>query len=218
MMRRRSALVAVSVLGLLVAGCGDDADEATDSTSTTEPASTTELPTTSTAATGTTELPTTTAEAAGTTELPTTTTEASPLDLADLEGSWAGTSFAIASKEDPALTIDVIALGATLTAEVDDAGNLKGLLSVPEALGGAPEPITFSASFAILDEETMATTFDEEIPPLLTSFTGPFSFDGDTFTITDEEAVFDFFDGNGLVAATAVTVLERSSGPQGATG
>lgn len=190
-MRLRIVLIAVSVVALLAAGCGDDGDGAEEQVSSTTTESTT-----------TTESIATTSSVAA---------EADTLELADLEGSWEATSFTVTSNGDPALSIDVVALGATVTAETDDAGNLTGLLGVPEAFGGGPEPVTFSASFEILDEETMATTFDEEIPPLLTSFTGPFTFDGDTLTITDEEASFDFLDGGGLVSATAVTVLERST-------
>ena len=84
-----------------------------------------------------------------------------------------------------------------------------GLLAVPEALGGGPEPIPFAASIELIDAETMSTTFEEEIPPFLTSFAGPFTYDGTTLALTDEEAVFDFADGAGPVPATAVIVLER---------
>jgi len=193
-MRWRGLLTAVIIGALVLTGCGDDDDDAAESTTTTTEDTTT-----------TESIATTTTEEAATT----TTAEPDEFEIADLEGSWEGISFAVTSKEDPALTVDAIAVGATVTGDVDDSGKLTGLLGVPEALGGGPEPIPFAASIELIDAETMSTTFEEEIPPFLTSFAGPFTYDGTTLALTDEEAVFDFADGAGPVPATAVIVLER---------
>jgi hypothetical protein len=131
------------------------------------------------------------------------------ITLADFEGSWEATSFTITSKENSNISIEGVALGVSLTFEGDDEGSFTGTLQIPELLGG-PMTLPFSGSFTLEDQETITLTFDEEIPPLLTSFTGPFSLDGDTLTATDEDTMFDFMDGNGEVPATATAVLVRN--------
>jgi hypothetical protein len=196
----KSAASVAALAGLLVvsaAGCGDDDDAADD---TTAPASTEAVTTTEDTATTTEDVATTTEQ--------TTTVAADEIDVSDFEGSWEATSYAITSKADPAVTIDVIAAGAVLTAQTDTAGNLSGQVDVPEALGG-PLTLDFAATFVLVDQETMAVTFDPEIPPLLTDFTGPFGLDETTMTLQDDDAVFDFGDGAGEVPATAEVVLVR---------
>jgi hypothetical protein len=108
------------------------------------------------------------------------------------------------------VTLDVIALGVVLTAGADAEGNVTGQAELPEALGG-PVTLDFAMGFEVVDQETMAVSFDPEIPPLLTSSSGPFTFDGQTLTIVDENAMFDFDDGNGAVPVTAVTTLVMTS-------
>ncbi len=130
--------------------------------------------------------------------------------VADFEGSWEAASFVVTSQDDPAVTLDVIALGVALAAGADADGNVTGQAELPEALGG-PLTLDFAGVFDVVDQETMTVSFDPDIPPLLTSFTGPFTFDGQTLTIVDENTVFDFDDGNGEVTATAVTTLVMTS-------
>ena len=195
MMTRGVSVVAlVSLVALSAVGCGGD-DEADD---TTAPAAT--------------DAVTTTEEAATTTEEPVTTTEQTPaadeIDVSDFQGSWEATSYEVTSKDDPSVTIDVIAAGAVLTAQTGPTGNLDGQVEIPEALGG-PLTLDFAATFVLVDQETMTVTFDPEIPPLLTNFTGPFGLAETTMTLQDNDAVFDFGDGAGEVPATAEVVLVR---------
>lgn len=142
--------------------------------------------------------------------MPATTMPATDVVASDFEGAWEAASFVVTSHDDPSVTLDVIALGVALTAEVDPEGNISGEAGVPEGLGG-PLTLGFAGTFDVVDRETMSVAFVPEIPPLLTSFTGPFMFDGQTLVIVDENAMFDFDDGNGEVPATAVTTLVRTS-------
>lgn len=194
-------VAAAAVLGVALAGavtgCGDDDDAST----TTAAAETTEAPET-TAAPETTEAPETTAA-------PVTTAPAGVV-VADFEGAWEAASFTVTSQDDPSVTLDVIALGVVLTADADADGNITGQAEVPEALGG-PLALDFTATFEVVDQESMAVAFVPNIPPLLTSFTGPFTFDGETLTIIDENAVFDFDDGEGEVPAISVTTLVKTA-------
>jgi hypothetical protein len=71
-----------------------------------------------------------------------------------------------------------------------------------------PQTLPFNGTVALESQETVTVTFDQEFPPLLTSFTGPFSLEGNTLTLTDENAEFDF--GEGLEPATAEAVFVKS--------
>lgn len=205
-----SPVATVAVLGVAlagaVAGCGDDDDD--DAGTTTAAPVTTEAPE-PTASPDSTPAPETTATP-DTTSAPETTAPGEVV-VADFNGAWEAASFVVTSQDDPSVTLDVIALGVVLTADADVDGNITGQAEVPEAFGG-PITLDFTATFEVVDQETMAVAFVPNIPPLLTSFTGPFTFDGETLTITDENAVFDFDDGNGEVPAIAVTTLVTTPG------
>jgi hypothetical protein len=55
----------------------------------------------------------------------------------------------------------------------------------------------------------VTVTFTPDIEPYLTGFTGSFTFEDDTITMTDEDATFDF-DGDGTdEPVTAEVVLVR---------
>lgn len=197
MMTRLVSVVALaSLVAVSAVGCGDD-DEADD---TTAPAATDTVTTTEDAAT-TTEEPATTTEQ-------TTTVAADEIEVSDFEGSWEASSYELTSQDDPSVTIDIIAAGAVLTARTGSTGDLIGQVEIPEALGG-PLTLDFAATFVLVDQETMTVTFDPEIPPLLTDFTGPFGLDETTMTLQDNDAVFDFGDGAGEVPAIAEVVLVR---------
>lgn len=197
MMTRLVSVVALaSLVAVSAVGCGDD-DEADD---TTAPAATDTVTTTEDAAT-TTEEPATTTEQ-------TTTVAADEIEVSDFEGSWEASSYELTSQDDPSVTIDIIAAGAVLTAQTGSTGDLIGQVEIPEALGG-PLTLDFAATFVLVDQETMTVTFDPEIPPLLTDFTGPFGLDETTMTLQDNDAVFDFGDGAGEVPAIAEVVLVR---------
>jgi hypothetical protein len=129
--------------------------------------------------------------------------------VADFEGVWEATSYSVTSIDDPALSVDVVELGAGFAAEADAEGNIEGVVAVPAALGG-PADLPFAATFVLEDQETLSLLFAQELPPLLTSYSGPFDLDGDTLTSTDENAVYDFGDGN-MTPATAVIIMTRDS-------
>jgi hypothetical protein len=130
------------------------------------------------------------------------------IELGDFEGSWEATSFVVTAVDDPSLTLDVIALGADLTAETDADGGLEGRAVLPAAFGG--QELEFGARFVLEDQETLTVDFDPEIPPLLTDYTGPFTLEGDTMTLNDPNTAFDFGSGE-AVPATADLVLVRTS-------
>lgn len=125
---------------------------------------------------------------------------------ADFEGSWTGLEYTITPKDDPAAAMELIAAGASFMLEVDDEGNFSGEMEIPAVLGG-PLTIPAQGTFEVVDQETLRMTFNPEVPPFLTSYTGPFELDGDILTLTDESSTFDF--GAGEVPVTTVGKLER---------
>jgi len=131
------------------------------------------------------------------------------VSVSDFEGMWEATSYVVYPNDNPEASFDLVTMGAVLSVEADDSGNVTGDLEIPELIGG-PMTLPFNAVFEIVDPQTLTVTFVEEIPPLLTSSTGPFTYEEDIMTITDNGALFDFEDGNGPVPATAVATLERS--------
>lgn len=149
-----------------------------------------------------------TTDDAATTDATPTPVPVEEIEVSDFEGSWEATSYVLTSRDDPSVTIDVIAAGAVFTAETDRAGDLSGQVEVPEALGG-PLTLPFAATFTLVDQETMTVTFEPEIPPLLTDFTGPFGLDETSMTLRDDDALFDFGDGAGPVPAIADVTLVR---------
>ena len=58
------------------------------------------------------------------------------ISVGDFEGTWDATSFTVTSNDNPAISLDAVAAGATMRGVVDDSGNLTGQLQLPEALGG----------------------------------------------------------------------------------
>jgi len=132
--------------------------------------------------------------------------EEKALTVKDFAGSWEATSFVITSNDDPAMSIDLVAMGGAFSFEADDSGKGEGSIVLPAAQGGATLP--FTGSMELVDQETLKVTFDQEIPPLLTNFSGPFTLEGDTMTVKEENFNFDF--GNGEVPTTATFILVRS--------
>ena len=133
-------------------------------------------------------------------------TEPEEITVADFEGSWTARSFTVTAKEDPLQTVDLVEAGGSVGMTADAVGKFTGEMIIPEALGG-PITLPFNGTVSLVNQEMMTVTFDQEIPPLLTSFTGPFSYDGNTLGATNEDTSFDF--GGGAVPATATAVFER---------
>ncbi len=130
------------------------------------------------------------------------------ITVADLEGTWVATSLTVTANDDPGQSIDLIAVGGSMEMAADESGRVEGTLTVPAALGGGDLPVM--GQLDVVDQETMAVSFDPEIPPLLVGYSGPFTLEGSTLTVTDEEGSFDFGTGT-PVSASSTVVFERSS-------
>jgi hypothetical protein len=112
---------------------------------------------------------------------------------ADFEGSWAATEYKITKKDDAMVSVELISLGGSLSWDAQADGSFSGEVSIPAALV-PPSGLQFSftGTFAIVKQDSIRITFDQEVPPFLTSFQGGFSLSGDTVTVTDHNTTFDF--------------------------
>jgi hypothetical protein len=129
---------------------------------------------------------------------------------ADFEGHWEMTSYTLTSVATPAMSVDIIALGATLEFDVDEAGQAVGNAFIPEALAGTDIVLSdFDASYELVKQDTVYFVFEPEYPPFLTNTLGAFTLDGDVLTISDDDFTFDFGQGAGEEAATFEGTLER---------
>jgi hypothetical protein len=130
----------------------------------------------------------------------------------DFEGHWEATGYTVISKTDPPDTINTIAFGAEFEFDVGADGTALGTALIPGAFTGGNDT-TFTdvpAEFMLITQSTMTIAFDPEIPPFLTNTTGAFTLDGNTYTLIDDNARFNF--GEGEVDATAVVEMDRTSG------
>lgn len=132
----------------------------------------------------------------------------SDITVGDLEGSWQASSVAITANDDPTAAMDLIAVGGTLLLETDESGRTEASLTLPAAAGG-PADLTAIGQFELIDQETLGVDWEQEIPPMLIDYSGSFTLDGDTLTVTDENSMFDF--GSGVVPSTNAAVFERGS-------
>jgi hypothetical protein len=123
--------------------------------------------------------------------------------VADFEGSWEAATYRVTSVAVPAITMEVIALGATFEFDIDDAGGVLGDVFIPASIAGEDVVITgFTGAFSLVKQDTIQISFTPEHPPFLTDTQGSFTLIGDTFNIMDENSSFDF-DGD-LVEEPAI--------------
>ncbi len=113
------------------------------------------------------------------------------ITLADFEGSWEATQYKVTNSAAPQIWLDLVALGGSFTMDADDAGNFTGQADIPATLGG-PLTLQYQGSFQLVTQDTMEVTFNPEIPPFLTDFTGWFELSGNTLTLEDQNTTFDF--------------------------
>jgi hypothetical protein len=130
------------------------------------------------------------------------------LTVGDLAGTWEVTKYEVTHDTIPQMSLDFIQLGATITITAQATGLFSGTAVM--VLPGDTEPTTipFAGNFAV-DDETITATFTPEIPPYFTSFSGPYEYDGNKITITDEDATFDFDGDEQEDPAVAVVVIEK---------
>lgn len=118
-------------------------------------------------------------------------TEPEQITLADLAGLWEAQSYELTSNAAPEISMDLVVLGGSFTIDADATGDFTGTAGIPEAVGG-PLTLPFLGTFELVTQDSMRVTFNPEIPPFLTNFTGWFELSGNTMHMIDENTSFDF--------------------------
>ena len=126
-------------------------------------------------------------------------TDATGLEVDDLEGTWTAASIVFTSAEDPLVTADLVADGATLTLVL-----------------GAENTFTLTFTMPLEDNEVDTGTYTVTDSTMtlsdsieLTTDEFAISRDSDTMTLTDTTEEFDFDGNEQEEAATLVITLTR---------
>jgi hypothetical protein len=129
----------------------------------------------------------------------------------DFEGHWVATGYTVTSDANPAVSLDAIAAGATREFDVISDGTALVDIYIPASMAGEELTITdYPAAFQLEYQDMMTIAFTPEVAPFLVNAGGYFTLDGNEYTLTDEDAMFDF--GEGIEPASAVIEMERTSG------
>jgi hypothetical protein len=134
--------------------------------------------------------------------------------LDDLAGTWEITEFSMTSAGDPAVTFDLIALGGSAHLGLQASGNFTGTAVIPGLLVGVPQggPITLPLAGVVrlVDGVTLRIDFIPEIPPVFTALEAGFTLEGNSLTVVDEAATYDFDNDGAREPARFRAVLFRT--------
>ena len=119
------------------------------------------------------------------------TSSDSDITIADFAGVWDAASYLVKSKDDPAMSMDPIALGGSMTATIDTGGRLTGTASIPDPARGMLT-FPFAGQLTLIDQGTISIDFQPDIPPLLTDDTARFSLSGSTLVLENDNTTFDW--------------------------
>jgi hypothetical protein len=112
--------------------------------------------------------------------------------ISDFEGSWVMTQYKATSADNPAVYVELIALGGAFEFDVDEAGGFEGRGFVPAEVAGSTVELPVQGNLELISQDTVLVTFTPEIPPFLTETRASFTWIGDTLSLYDPNAVFDF--------------------------
>lgn len=114
------------------------------------------------------------------------------LTYEDYAGTWEATSYKMTSVASPAVSIEIISMGATFYWDADDTGAFTGAMFLPAALAGEDMNVPFAGAFQLVGQDSAYVTFTPEVPPFLTETRAEFTVWGGTLNITDSSTTFDF--------------------------
>ena len=123
-------------------------------------------------------------------------TQPDVITLADFEGSWTAQMYKLTDATVPAISMEIISLGATFEWDVDDSGNFSGSTFLPAAIAGMDLNLNFQGNVTLIGQDSLTFNFVPEVPPFLTETRAEFTLIGNTLTLIDSDETFDL-DQNG---------------------
>jgi len=118
------------------------------------------------------------------------------IKISDFQGSWQTLSYQITDAANPALTMEIISMGAVMEWDADETGQFTGSAFIPAALAGQDLNLDVQGSFSLISQDSVVLNFVPEYPPFLTQTRAEFQLVGDLLSFQDLDSEFDF-DGNG---------------------
>jgi hypothetical protein len=118
------------------------------------------------------------------------------ITVADFAGSWETVTYRVTNSAIPAISLEIISLGAAMEWEADESGNFTGSAFIPAALAGQDLNMPVNGTFNLISQDSVVINFIPEIPPFLTQTRAEFELTGNLLTFKDENSTFDF-DGDG---------------------
>lgn len=113
------------------------------------------------------------------------------ITLGDFQGSWTAQAYRLTDSAVPAISIELISMGATFEWEVDGSGNFSGSTFIPAALAGQDLNLPFQGTFTLIGQDSLIVNFVPEIPPFLTQTRAEFTLSGNNLTLIDGDETFD---------------------------
>lgn len=114
-----------------------------------------------------------------------------PITLGDFQGSWTAQTYRLTDAAMPAISLELISMGATFEWEADGSGNFTGSTFIPAVLAGQDLNLPFQGTFTLIGQDSVIVNFVPEIPPFLTQTRAEFTLAGNSLTLVDSEEMFD---------------------------
>jgi hypothetical protein len=122
------------------------------------------------------------------------------ITIADFAGSWETVTYRVTNSAIPAISLEIISLGATMEWTADESGNFTGSAFIPAVLAGQDLDLDVGGTFSLISQDSVVINFVPEIPPFLTQTRAEFELTGNLLSFIDENSTFDF-DGDGTEEA-----------------
>lgn len=141
-------------------------------------------------------------------------TEPGTLSIADLTGSWQGTSFSSTSMADSTEVFDLIGNGGAIYFSIQAQGTFSGIIELPGALVGFPDlpAVTFPLGglIELIDENILIIDFIPDVPPIFFRLNAVLTYEEDRMHLVDTSAGLDFNQDDVLEPAILRATLERN--------
>jgi hypothetical protein len=144
-----------------------------------------------------------------------TSTQNGGLSIADFEGVWMVTSYKVTMVDPPQTSLDMVDFGCAFAFDADDAGAFEGRAFIPASVTHTQVlELAFQGAVDLVAPDTIEVTFTPQFPPFLTTMRGAIGMAGNTFTITDNNATFDFDGDEVEEAAIFEGAMTKYEGPE----